>query len=405
MQPDRNRPEPHQQAEEHPPLSFDTKGNFSGDWQDVRRAGFWVWAAITLIAAPTLPTVVTVMTSERRAGMDEAQQILQVFLLTFPLTLGVAIDAVILLLLAKYDAFPDDRPRGGGPYNGQAMLFGGLILIFALSASLGNWLGMGVAPVDMPKTEVKGHPLTWFNWLLALLKNYFVLYGPQLFFSSLLVGAFAGWAVAMKLLPNLLPASLKRAEERLRQDARARMEEQQRRAKEAEQNNQVAVAEARLQHEHTAQTVKRIASEYTPAPADDPNKLRQMLLLDLESMALRKRYLAVRTPFQRWLDDGNGQWVRAMVVGAVVGVILGFVVLTMSTNKTSTNPAVAALDRATGGAGLPLIFGLIGFFSANYILGRNAAYWEQQRVRGELGPLPPNAKGDLATLRKQFLGE
>jgi hypothetical protein len=40
-----------------------------------------------------------------KAGLDHAQEVWRVFLLTFPLTLGVAIDTAILLLLAKYDAF------------------------------------------------------------------------------------------------------------------------------------------------------------------------------------------------------------------------------------------------------------------------------------------------------------
>jgi hypothetical protein len=396
MQPNANGSNTGPQELEAAPLSFDTKGNLAEDWQDVRRAGFRVWVAITLIAAPTLPTLVTVTTSERRAGMDEAQAILQVFLLTFPLTLGVAIDTFILLLLAKYDAFPNDRAKGGGPYNGQMMLFGGLTLIFALSASLGNWLGMGVGSVEMPKAEIKGHPMTWLNWLLGLLKNYFVLYGPQLFFSSLIVGAFTGWATAMKLLPNFLPGGLKQAEEQLLQNARARMEEQRR-------QNEAAIAADQQEHERIAATVQQIVSEHTPTSTADPEKLRRQLLCDLENVGLRKRYLAVRTPSQKWLDEGNVKWLKTKAIAGAIGVIVGLIVPALA--GPSKNGGIAALDRMLGGFGLALFLGLLGFLFINMCMGRDRAFWDSERMRGELGPLPPNATRDLAALRKHYLGE
>jgi hypothetical protein len=395
MQPDSNGPDTGPQ--EPAPVSFDTKGNLADDWQDVQRAGFRAWAAITLIAAPTLPTIVTVMTSERRAGMDEAQAILQIFLLTFPLTLGVAIDAFILLLLAKCDALPDDRARGEGPYTGQMMLFGGLVLIFGLSALLGNWLGMGVGPVEMPKAEIKGHPMSWVNWLLGLLTNYFVLYGPQLFFSSLVVGAFTGWATAMKLLPNLLPGGLKQAEERLLQNARARMEDQQR-------QNEAAIAADRQEHDRMAAAVQQIASEHTPTPTDDPEELRRQLLCDLENVGLRKRYLAVRTPSQKWLDEGNAKWLKTKVIAGAVGAIVGIIIPALAGSPTK-NAGIAALDRTFGGFGLALFLGLLGFLFINMCMGRDKAFWDAERLRGELGPLPPNATRDLAVLRKHYLGE
>jgi hypothetical protein len=58
-----------------------------------------------------------------------------------------------------------------------------------------------------------------------------------------------------------------------------------------------------------------------------------------------------------------------------------------------------------GGFCLAVFFGLFGFLFINMCMDRDKAFWDAERMRGELGPLPPNAKGDLATLCKQYPGE
>ena len=55
--------------------------------------------------------------------------------------------------------------------------------------------------------------------------------------------------------------------------------------------------------------------------------------------------------------------------------------------------------------GVGRFLGLFGFLFINMCMGRDKAFWDADRMRGELGPRPPNAKGDLPTLRKQYLGE
>ncbi len=173
---------------------LDHQGNFQKDLADVRTVGWWV---AVLIASPTFPTIITGLSNRQHAGIDEVAVLWQIFLFTFPLTLGVALDAAILFGMTKDNAWHRQDKHE------KAAFWPGLILILAGSALLGNWLGLGVASVPVPELKSGASPAV-FVFGAKLLSNYFVLYGPQMFFSSLLVGTFMGWACSVKILPHLI---------------------------------------------------------------------------------------------------------------------------------------------------------------------------------------------------------
>lgn len=325
---------------------LDVQEGWRRDWDEVRTAAFWVWAFITFLAAPSLATIFTVVTSGPKAGLDEAQEIWQVFLLTFPLALGVAIDSAILLLIERYDAWPSDRPAGQ-PLSGQQWLFLGLLAVLLASAGFGNSLGMGVAPVDVP--DVKGRGAGQLQALvfavLQLLANYFTLYGPQLFVSSVFVGVFMGWAMASKLVPNALAALSASERERVIREHRA-------------------------------------------------SKLRAQLLQDLGDVALRRQYLEVRTKWQEVLDSGLPARVVPLLIAAVAGVGLGPVLA-----RNSTNPGIQAIGpnlmAVVAGVAVPLGVG--------YVVNGDDRRKRRLELQRTLGPLPADAPLDPEAARSRFL--
>ncbi len=177
---------------------FRSRGDLKKDIADIRNVAWWV---VALLTAPVLPTVITGLTSRPRAGMDEAAKLLDIFLRTFPLCLGAAIDSAILFYAVEHKLMPKEKDK-----EGQMRFWGFLIVVLGLSAVIGNALGLS-APVTIPDPTDKragGHLFARALWFGGrLLWNYFVLYGPQMFFSSLVVGAFMGWAGALKLWPHL----------------------------------------------------------------------------------------------------------------------------------------------------------------------------------------------------------
>jgi len=178
-------------------FSFDSQGNWGKDIDDVRVAALWLWGLIIIIATPTLPAIITIATSGKKAGLDQAQVLGQVFLLTFPLSIGVAIDTAILLLVGKHNAWPKAEQD-------KWFFWGAIACVFIVSALVGNWAGLSAIPDVIPE-KVKGGKFAPFIMAGQLLQTYFILYGPQLFFSSVAVGGFAGWAFSMKIVPNLGP--------------------------------------------------------------------------------------------------------------------------------------------------------------------------------------------------------
>jgi len=188
---------------------------------DVRRKAYWVAAFLTLILMPS-PAIITVALGEPAAGMKEVLTIWHVLAYTLPLTVAVAIDGGILLLLQRH---PERRPE---TQNDVVMLGCALAAVLVVSMLIGSWLGMvetsswarerldgasGAYTMVDPHGMI-GHNLTHLPppvaeriAIVALvvaavggLANYFTLYGPQMFGASLVVGAFLGWLWAVKVI-------------------------------------------------------------------------------------------------------------------------------------------------------------------------------------------------------------
>jgi hypothetical protein len=151
---------------------------------------------VALVSLPSLPTIITGLTSRQHAGIEEGVKLLQIFLFTFPLTIGVAI-CTIIFIFWHFSKWERDTIQ----------LHNLLLIMFAIlgvSAWVGNKLGLGVHPVDIPSSHGGSLKTYLINLGIGLLFNYLSLYGPQMFFSSILVGIYMGWAFTMKLLPHLI---------------------------------------------------------------------------------------------------------------------------------------------------------------------------------------------------------
>lgn len=248
-----------------------------------------------------------------------------------------------------------------------------MIGVLFLSALLSNVLGLSerVTIPDVNDKSAGGHWFIRALWFaVKLFTNYFVLSGGRLFFSSLIVGVFMGWAGTLKIWPHvaaLLPAP------------------------QANQPNETAAPGA------SPAAQAQVASQ-----ADDQQRLREMLLADLHNVALRKRYLAARTDFQRVLDLGAAAWWRVMGIGAAIGGVIGLVAPCGSSGQAWIRDLHAVLSPL----GMALLLAVVGGRALPWLTGYTREYYQNEyAISEEIGPLPEDAPKDAAAARKQFLGE
>lgn len=280
----------------------------------------------------------------------------------------------MLFYAVKHKLMPKERDT-----NAQMTFWGWLIGVLFLSALLSNWLGFSDR-VAVPDTKVNSVGNT-LAWVARLFTNYFTLYGGRLFFSSLIVGVFMGWAAALKIWPHVPALVLKFW----------------------------PAAAAWFAPPQANQPVQTTTSSVTPAvpsqpatQADDPKRLRELLLKDMHNVALRKRYLAVRTDFQRVLDLGTAAWWRVMGIGAAIGGVIGLV----APCGSSSQAWIKGLHHALSPLGMALLLAVVVGLALPWLTGYTREYYQKKHaVSGEIGPLPEDAPKDAAAARKQFLGE
>jgi len=157
-----------------------------------------VVATVLSVISLGLPAVIAWITER----LGPAIPIWKAFAMTAPLTLAVALIGVGLVRGWIDGVFPFVFSVAGA---------------LAATAGLGHLLGLGgwvdLAAVwrDLP-SGVLDLPIAV---ALLFLQNYWKLYGPQQFASSLVVGAFLAWAWGAKILPHVdalrLSAQQKRA--------------------------------------------------------------------------------------------------------------------------------------------------------------------------------------------------
>jgi len=155
--------------------------------QDERllKAGWWI---ALLYSAPTLPIPILVgkLTHPEKMGVSEVLTLVDLFLLTAPLTVGVAV--IALGHIREWSFFVWDSSslaRWSAP-----------VIVLSVTTLLGAWLGYG---------EVK--PVTvWDSTfpparLVNILAGYLVAYGPFTFLSSVALGGYIAWVINAKILP------------------------------------------------------------------------------------------------------------------------------------------------------------------------------------------------------------
>lgn len=192
--------------------------------EDLRNKALWTAIGVTLLLAPS-SAVITKVLGQPKAGLEEALTLWNVLWYTLPLTIAVAIDAGVLMAFTQRNELPTTK-------EGKAQFWCTLGGVLIVSMLVGGWLG-GVetsewsqhrlgevesvrAAVDPSGrlTRQVAHGLAHNiskargnKWILpvaiaigslATIANYFTLYGPSMFFSSLVVGAFLGWVWAVK---------------------------------------------------------------------------------------------------------------------------------------------------------------------------------------------------------------
>ena len=148
-----------------------------------------------------------------------------------------------------------------------------------------------------------------------------------------------------------------------------------------------------------------------------PRQLREMLLKDMTNVALRKRYLAVRTPELREEDRRGGvwSWVGPQILGLYVGFLtpVGFFLFGTIIFVMSGKAGVLLSSELSGKGGVPLsdvwqgllfvasIGAFIGWLYGCVVMSKSRDW------RAEIGPLPSDFlySLDKRKVRQKFLGE
>lgn len=189
---------------------------------DVRNKIFWLVIAILLVMAG-LPAAMTRLFGQPTAGLEDVFTVWNIAWLTFPMTLGVAIASVIFL--ASDETYRETKEFWFWIIGTvvAAAFIGGALGQFQLSRasetivstaekvvgdvmpeneSARNMMLRGGAHAAAPIVRPRGRFLAivfLVGSFALLLFNYFTLYGPAAFISSILVGAFAGWLAGVKI--------------------------------------------------------------------------------------------------------------------------------------------------------------------------------------------------------------
>ena len=143
-------------------------------------------AVILSMLSMGLPAILAWITEH----LGPAIPIWKAFVATAPLTTAVAVIGVGVI-----------RGRIDGVWSFLFAVAGTLLV----TAGIGHWLGLAgwIDLFDM----WEAFPSNVFGFLVAVsftfLENYWRIYGPQLFASSLVVGLFLAWAWGAKILPHI----------------------------------------------------------------------------------------------------------------------------------------------------------------------------------------------------------
>ena len=185
---------------------------------EVRYYAFLVGVLISLPSI-SLPTLFTLLTGSPKAGYEQFLSVWNVVYLTLPLTLAAAIDAGVLFSIWKH---PEHRPTTTKDWSALAGVLSGVIVASVLVGSALGAVEIPGSVTGTAKSVANNRPELVVHVLCSLaeeypraaavvvvvalcvgaaagLENYFTLYGPQPFFSSLVVGAFLGWVWAVKV--------------------------------------------------------------------------------------------------------------------------------------------------------------------------------------------------------------
>jgi hypothetical protein len=168
-----------------PPVPPKKRNTWKEDVAQIRTVGFWIALFITL---PTLalPSILLKTLVPSQMGVQEAESIWQVLVLTAPLTAAV----VIVIIAIHHDWFSNGWIAA---FFAAGVLAGTTLLSDLLS------LGAGVNVLHVLQAS-DYQPMTFLNNMVV---SYYQIYGFWAFASSLLVGGFIAWIWLEKIMPRL----------------------------------------------------------------------------------------------------------------------------------------------------------------------------------------------------------
>jgi hypothetical protein len=167
------------------PQTEKSRRSLKQDLSQIRKVGFWIALFITL---PTLslPALLVNLIAPGEMGVEQAQSIWNVLVLTAPLTAAT----LFLILAVHYEWFNDGWSLG---------LFAMALLVG--TTLLADWLSIGQG-IDL-QTIWQAAEYQPFTFLEAMIASYYEIYGIWSFTSSILVGGFLSWIWIDKIMPHL----------------------------------------------------------------------------------------------------------------------------------------------------------------------------------------------------------
>ena len=170
------------------------------DLKQIGTVGFILYVAVVILLQMSPILLLGGVLSGGSIGADEALGLVDVFMVSFPLSVATT--------MISYQVI---RGRIGEdtPETALVRILGPMLLGIGLSTTYGlTSVDIDWAPPEPPLWDYVRHNragrvlggILWVGWLLV---EYVTAFGPSLFLASIAVGTYCGWILAAKIRPLL----------------------------------------------------------------------------------------------------------------------------------------------------------------------------------------------------------